>query len=353
MAQFASAQDTGKWTRKSDLVPLRAETGAACIGDKAYVAGGFDNAYQPRNDLNIYDLANDTWSSGPVMPVALHHIGLVAYNGKAYLFGGVSHGPDGNSWNGTRYAFSYDPAALKWTQLKSMPYAVQAAGVAVQGGRIYVFGGADSLAKDHNRTQEYDPAADTWRVRADMPTVREHCAAAAIDSLIYVVGGRINDNPSLDPGPMEAYSPASDKWYAFAKMMTPRSDLVVVAAGGKLYAMGGEKPAAYYPQNEEFDPATGKWKAMALLTPPRKAFSGVAWNGSIFIFGGDADVDGTRPRGFTHSVQAYAPPGSGTTLRIMPVTLAGRNAFLDLPLLLGRSLPRAGGAGVQAIRLDR
>ena len=338
-----AAQDLGKWTRKADLVPFRAETGAARIGTKVYLAGGFDNNYQPKADLNIYDLVNDTWSTGPALPVALHHIGMVAYNGKAYVFGGVTHGIDNNPWNGSRYVFAYDPAGEKWTALKPLPFATMAAGVAVHGAKIFVFGGADTTAKDQNRTQEYDPAADSWRQLAAMPTVREHCAAATVDSFIYVIGGRINDNPSLDPGPVEAYSPATDKWKTLAKMATPRSDLVVVAAKGKIYALGGEKPANYYPENEEFDPATGKWRALAPLTPARKAFAGVEYDGMIWIYGGDADVDGTRPRGFTHSTQAFAPPG--WTTGIIPrfrIPARMKRGGYPLPFFLGRVLPVGG-----------
>jgi hypothetical protein len=47
-------------------------------------------------------------------------------------------------------------------------------------------------------------------------------------------------------------------------------------------------------------------------------------------------------------VQAFAPPGSGTAIRIVPVILAGRKAYLELPMLLGRSLPRS-----RAVPLDR
>ncbi len=343
LATAAIAQDLGKWTRKADLVPLRAEHGTACIGAKVYMAGGFDNNYQPKADLYSYDLEKDIWSAGPALPVALHHIGMVAYGGKAYVFGGVTHGIDNNPWNGSRYVFAYDPVAAKWTALKPLPFATAAAGVAVHGTKIYVFGGADTTAKDQNRTQEYDPATDTWRQLASMPTVREHCAAATLDSLIYVVGGRINDNPSLDPGPVEAYNPATDTWKTFAKMATPRSDLVVVAARGKLYAMGGEKPADYYPQNEEFDPATGQWRALAPLVPARKAFSGVAYDGVIWIFGGDAEPDpvGNRPRGFTHSTQAFAPPGWVTVVLPKVRARSARGAF-PFPILLGRKAPFTG-----------
>ncbi len=309
----AHAQTTAaKWASRANLPLTRAETGAARVGDKIYVACGFKDGLQPSKEAFAYTPGKNTWITIASVPTALHHTAMASAAGKVYVMGGVPYGPGGGpklntgaEWSGSTSAFAYDPATDKWTTVKALPHSTAAAGVVGFAGKIYVIGGVDAEGVALNLVQIYDPASDAWSTGANMPTSREHVGAAVLDSLIYVSSGRLGQTSMAK---LEAYSPKSDKWYAFAPMPTLRSDIGFGAAKGKLYAMGGEKPGIF-DVNEEYDPAGNAWKNSLKMTATRKAVSVVNFEDTLFVFGGFS------ANGLINTVEIFTPPG-GTSSRI-------------------------------------
>jgi N-acetylneuraminic acid mutarotase len=300
-----------KWLTRAKLPLTRAETGAARIGDKIYVACGFQDGLNPSAEAFAYTPGKNTWETIASVPTALHHTAMASTGGKLYVMGGVIHGqggphPNGAEWIGSTNAFEYDPAKNTWKAIKALPHSTAAAAVAAMGGKVYVIGGIDIDGMVLDLVQEYNPATDTWASRATMPTKREHVAVAVLDSLIYVVSGRVGQNSM---GKLEAYSPASDKWYSFKDMPTVRSDVGFAQSRGKFYSMGGEKPGIF-DINEEYDPATNSWKTALKMTGTRKAVSTVTFEDTVFVFGGFS------ASGLTSTVEAFVPPGETTNLVI-------------------------------------
>ena len=354
----AHAQTTAaKWATRASLPIARAETGAARIGDKIYVAAGFKDGLAPSKEAFAYTPGKNTWQTIAAMPTALHHTAMASAGGKLYVMGGVINGqggphPNGAEWTGSTNAQCYDPATDKWTVVKALPHSTAAAGVVAFEGKIYVIGGIDIDGFVLDLVQVYDPASDSWNAKAAMPTKREHVGAAVLDSLIYVSSGRVGQNSM---GTLEAYSPKSDKWYSTAKPMpTVRSDIGFAAAKGKLYAMGGEKPGIF-DVNEEFDPAANTWKTALKMTATRKAVSVVNFEDTLFVFGGFS------ANGLINTVEAFLPPGS-TSATLVPgprtegirrITGAGGTLGLG-PDALGR-LYRSGhdGPGKPAFARNR
>ncbi len=306
LAQITAA----KWLSRSNLPLTRAETGAARVGAKIYVACGFQDGLNPSKEAFAYTPGKNTWETIASVPVAMHHTAMASAGGKLYVMGGVINGqggphPNGAEWTGSTNAFEYDPAKDAWKTIKTLPHSTAAAGVASLGGKIYVIGGIDIDGIALDLVQEYNPATDTWAARAVMPTKREHVAVAVLDSLIYVVSGRIGQNSM---GKLEAYSPAGDKWYTFKDMPTVRSDIGFAQSGGRFYAMGGEKPGIF-DVNEEYDPVANSWKTALKMTATRKAVATVNFEDTIFVFGGFS------AGGLINTVEAFVPPG-GITSRL-------------------------------------
>jgi N-acetylneuraminic acid mutarotase len=309
---LAHAQATAaKWMTRASMPLARAETGAARVGDKIFVACGFQGGLQPSKDFFAYTPGKNTWQTLASVPTALHHTALASVGGKLYVMGGVPYGPGGGpqlntgaEWSGSSNAFSYDPAKDQWARVKSLPHSTAAAGVVAFGNKIYVIGGVDSVGVALDLVQVYDPATDTWAPGRTMPTKREHVGAAVLDSLIYVVSGRLGQTSMTK---LEAYSPASDKWYPLKDMPTLRSDVGFGQAKGKFYSMGGEKPGIF-DVNEEYDPVANAWKTSLKMTATRKAMSMVNFEDTLFVFGGFS------ASGSISTVEAFVPPGSSTAL---------------------------------------
>src|SRR5262245_14484288 len=83
----AAAWAQGSWVTDGPLLPTpRSEIGAAVVDGQLYVLGGGIGAAQVANE--VLDLASGQWRTGTAMPRGLNHHGVVALNGRVYVFGG-------------------------------------------------------------------------------------------------------------------------------------------------------------------------------------------------------------------------------------------------------------------------
>ena len=143
----------------------------------------------------------------------------------------------------------YDPESGEWSYRTPMSstrfWHATAPG---PDGRIYVFGGATSIAKGRseaflNSTEVYDPRTDTWSSRSPMPeALATHAAVLGADDRIYILGGS-GPAPQRD---VYIYDPRKDTWQSGPSLNTPRAVLAAVATPeGKIYAIGGTSKGAY------------------------------------------------------------------------------------------------------------
>ena len=58
---------------------------AATIGSKVYLAGGYNGSI--RDELEVYDPAQDGWTTGPDMPTARWCLGGTELNNKLFTMG--------------------------------------------------------------------------------------------------------------------------------------------------------------------------------------------------------------------------------------------------------------------------
>jgi hypothetical protein len=132
----------------------------AAGGGKVYVAGGFIGGTSVTNAFRIYDIATNTWSSGPNLPTA---VGVEAaagafVNGKFYVMGG----DDFN--NGLNTTYIYTVATNSWTTGATLPdFRTNTYATVASNGMIYLYGGVILPAFTTTDTLlRYDPVANTW-----------------------------------------------------------------------------------------------------------------------------------------------------------------------------------------------
>jgi N-acetylneuraminic acid mutarotase len=86
----------------------------AAINGKIYVANGLYCHGQPPvcdtiNNLFIYDIAGNSWTSGPPSPLASEYPAGTAIGGKLYMIGGAGSN-----------TYLYDPVANTWSSGPSL-----------------------------------------------------------------------------------------------------------------------------------------------------------------------------------------------------------------------------------------
>ena len=136
--------------------PLRrTEVGAARVGDRIFVVGGFVPAGGATRSVARYDISDNSWSQVRPLPIAVHHPGVTALGGKVYVHGGVRTG-DAATNGPTSRLYAYDPARKRWKRLHSGRVPRFAQAFEPIAGKLYAAGGAND-GGDLRSVEVYDP----------------------------------------------------------------------------------------------------------------------------------------------------------------------------------------------------
>ena len=183
--------DTNTWTPLANVPsPSEAPT-AVCFEGKIYMAVGSFTS----NEFQVYDVATDTWSSAATLPRFVEGAAMGAFEGKIYLIGG-----DDDFFPGSGVSNEvniYDIATDTWTGTgTAMPTATANAGFVQSGEFVYVVGGWGLAAPASNvdQTQRYDMSSDTWEIGPTFDLAVSDHALAGTDTALYVMGGDLTGN---------------------------------------------------------------------------------------------------------------------------------------------------------------
>jgi N-acetylneuraminic acid mutarotase len=195
--------------RWSELPPMRRARGAAAaavIGDKLYVVDGgpqpygVDDPQPPYALLEAFDFGTRTWSAAAAPPVAVHHVGAAALDGRLYMAGGRI-----DREASTDTFASYDPATDRWTRLPDLPQGkIASTGVAAADGKVVVFGGDDEIGWEEGggsvspTAWAFDPDTRRWARLPDLRIERHAFGTAVAGDRIYAIAGSYC--PGLKPG---------------------------------------------------------------------------------------------------------------------------------------------------------
>lgn len=286
-----ASRSTGSWTALSSSPLERTEVGAARVGDRIYVVGGFISSGGTTGELAIYDISEDAWTTGRPLPIAVNHPGVTALGGKVYVVGGNLGARDGREPKSKRL-YAYSPRADRWQRLPDARTERAALGLAGIGHRLYAAGGYSESDFQLAELEIYDIRRERWRRGPPMATGRNHVGTAVLGGTVVVTGGR--------PGPVhggldtaERYDPRRNRWSTLPPMPTARSGHTAVVAGGRLVVFGGEElddGGETIEQVEAYDPRTETWGELPPMITPRHGLGGVARGSRVFAIEG-----GPRP----------------------------------------------------------
>ena len=255
----------------------------------------------------------------------VHHIGKPPSK-DVFLCNGVFNG-NGDQWGDMLQV--YDQANNTWSTKAPLSTVRSAMAAGVINGKLYVAGGKTPVSgivipcHPVNVLEEYNPVTNTWTTKTPMPTARQEAGAGVIDGKLYVVGGQNKDTGGW-LNVLEVYDPVHNTWETKAPMTTARRGLAVAALGGKLYAMGGEGTAGVLKTVEVYDPVLNSWTDLTDSTPlqtPRLSPMSAVINGVLYVAGGM-----NNEYNVTGDLWSYTSAGGWSTKAAMPLAVSNSQA---------------------------
>ncbi|MCL6589590.1 MAG: hypothetical protein K6U80_06515 [Firmicutes bacterium] len=275
------------WSLKANLPNKFMMVKAVTVNGKIYSFGANSDL---ETKVYEYDPANDSWTEKTALSGNRINAGVVAFNNKIYLIGGIS---DGGQYSTT--VQEYNPATGSLVAKASMPTARANPAVAVVNDKIYAIGGVNGSGP-LQATEEYDPYDTSngydangnpmgkWVSKANCLTPRYNVGFATANDKIYIIGGYGNGNYS---NVVEEYDPSANFWTYRAALPTARASLSAIAVEGRIYAIGGGNDTETYSNIvEEYNPETNSWITKPTIVTKRVNFGIAELNGSIYIIGG-------------------------------------------------------------------
>ena len=344
---------TSPWKKGAPFPQADEELYGVPVNGKLYVIGGWNGG--KAGGVNYeYTPATDTWTKKTPMPRPAHHAALAAANGKIYVMGGFvaptdTAVPVGGAWEPIDNAWEYDPAADSWKSLPPVPGKRGSAVAAEVGGKIYVIGGATTVAGSKEPfftffgpslvladNDVYDPATNKWESRKPMSVARNHAFVGVVNDKIYVIGGRTGHGfilSATNTDVVEEYNPVSNSWSApKERMPTARSGGAWGTDGRRIYVAGGEvttkELVGAFRAIEAYDPAINAWFTLPSMPMPRHGVAGGVIGNRFHLVSGMVQSAGVLtfldPKLETHTANhdilelqfgAPAPTGAATSAK--------------------------------------
>lgn len=283
------------------VMPIAVHAAATgTVKGQVYVVGGVNTLGAVVADNQIYNPATSTWSTGAALPVTTYAAASAVVNGILYVFGG-----SGNGTNVVKAVWAYDHRTNTWHKRAAMPTARAAAAAAVKKGIVYVIGGLDANFNRLGTVESYNPATNTWTEQAPLLAGKSFQSAGLLGSTIVAADGVTSFG---DTGDNEGYNASTNSWSSLTSDPTGRDDACAGVISGRLYVAGGRvygggpgTPALTLA--ESFTLSTNTWATLASMPQGTQASGSAMYQGQLYCFGGQDAQAGT----VIGNVQIYQP----------------------------------------------
>jgi hypothetical protein len=244
------------------------------------VVGGITADGAASDQVDFYDPATNRWRSGPRLPLLLHHAGAAAVGDRLYVVGGYS----------SRRALSQPVARVlslgpdddRWREEPSLSAPRGALAVVAVGDRLVAVGGMPEATL--RRTEVLTPGAGEWRPGPDLIEAREHLALAASGGRVYAIGGRVGGLES-NLRSVESWNPAGPAgWRPEPALNDSRGGTAAAEVRGRPCVAGGEEPRGTIASVECL--AADRWERVGTLATPRHGLAVVAIGDRLHVIGG-------------------------------------------------------------------
>ncbi len=185
---FAYNPDNNSWQQLADMTYFHQKPGVVVLGEKIYVAGGWDDSNQASANLEIYDPSTNTWSEAAPMPIGRSSAPAVVVGGQFYVIGGCIDDDCTPSDN----VYRYDPALDTWEVMAPYPEVIAWQACGTINGLIYCAGGVANNDEGSARSYMYNPAINAWTTISDIPQTMWGSFYGVANDNLYVIAGVTN-----------------------------------------------------------------------------------------------------------------------------------------------------------------
>ncbi|WP_298532991.1 DUF5060 domain-containing protein [uncultured Algibacter sp.] len=244
----------------------RHEAGFVSYRSKLYLLGG--RGIHPTSE---FDVISSTWKSKSKPPIELHHFQPVVLDSAIYIVGAMT-----GKWPTEEpldKVIIYYPDRDEYVFSHSIPKHRRrgGAGVVVYNNKIYVVGG---ITHGHNNGykpwfDEYDPKTGQWTVLDNAPNARDHFQAAVVNDKLYAFGGRTTSKKTdqdmeLTVAHGNIYDFQNNKWEVVKNntaIPTERAGSFVFTWNNDIVIGGGEsvKQVSAHNEVEAYNSKTNTW----------------------------------------------------------------------------------------------
>lgn len=230
----------------------------------------------------------------------ISHAGITTDGNDIYFAGGYTSNNAGTGQIfGTKQAWKYNVATNTYSSLPDLPVAIAAGQMEYVNGKLHHISGTN-VARNQDLADHYvldlDDISAGWKTMAPLPNPRQHAGSTVFEGKIYFIGGQKgHDQHLVTQKDVHVYDPSINEWEKVADLLTPAGTngighitSAVVNLGDRIIVLGGETGhnsrtnlvSAYSPSEDQ-------WTALTPL--PQNIMAGVAsvFNNKIFYLGGD------------------------------------------------------------------
>ncbi|MBN7798945.1 IPTL-CTERM sorting domain-containing protein [Parahaliea mediterranea] len=268
----------GSWSSLASAPQAVQQGQAFFAGEKVFLIGGYASGFNPLSggNVQIYDIATDSWSTGTDMPVAVGDFAAAQYRDSLlYVIGGYNGSVDVNNVQ------VYDTETDQWHAATPFPGNLVAgarAGIAL--GKLVVVGGYSQTSGSQTK-QAYvgeigaDFTSITWSQVQDYPggSIGRHAGVSlsrAWSPYVYYTGGDPTGQGNSAIAETWAFNVETMAWEAGPPKPTVASNLMgwgTVEVDDVVYlaTVGGYDGSNFL--------ATSEWLALGPVAPPTTELS--------------------------------------------------------------------------------
>lgn len=174
---------TNTWTNKSTIPRNMAFSVSELINGKIYIFGGYSASSTVSNVVNIYDIANNTWSIGTNSPNLRTLCGhWVDDSNRIHFIGGYA-GTNEDIYDVTNNSWSIGNTNIPVMNPTSVPTWV----FQTLNGKVYCFGYDAGTVTNDGKINVYDILNNTWSSNVKPLAVRTPTNSVLLNDTIYTL----------------------------------------------------------------------------------------------------------------------------------------------------------------------
>ena len=198
-----------------------------------------------------FDPRRARWQEVSSLPSPRSSHDAITMGDKLYVAGGwqLTGGTNKTFWHTTALTLDLRKPAAGWREFPQ-PFQRRALALAAFGSRLYCIGGMDSDNQTTLAVDIYDTATGQWSKGPELPPGKHKgfsCSAIAQNGRIYATAYK---------GDLLRLAPDERSWEVVGRLQNPRmSHRLVTAGASQLIALGGEDSEGKTPSLEVLTPA--------------------------------------------------------------------------------------------------